>query len=118
VRSQSALAAAGDLPPWLGWEPLHRSHGAALLRKNPDHNGPLFPDVDPEQPYVWPESAPVKPAHRRVPAWVVRGTGAEAATMRELSFVGLRPVGDEDPAEPSGRATRSTKRRRRMHTFV
>jgi hypothetical protein len=118
VRSQSALAAAGDLPPWLGWEPLHRSHGAALLRKNPDHNGPLFPDVDPEQPYVWPESAPVKPAHRRVPAWVVRGTGAEAATMRELSFVGLRPVGDEDPAEPSGRATRSTKRRRQMHTFV
>src|SRR5918996_2725441 len=24
VRSQSALAAASDLPPWLGWEPLHR----------------------------------------------------------------------------------------------
>ena len=118
VRSHSALAAAGDLPPWLGWEPLHRSHRAALLRKDPDHYGPLFRDVDPEQPYVWPDSAPAKPDHGPVAAWVVRGTDAEAATMRELSCVGLRPVGDENPAEPLGRAIRSTKRRRQMHTFV
>lgn len=118
LRSQSQLAAAGDLPPWLGWAQLHRSHRAALLRKDPDHYGPLFPDDDPDQPYVWPESAPPQPAAGLVTAWVVRGTGAEVATMRELSFVGLRPVGDEDAAAPSGHATRNTKRRRQMHTFV
>lgn len=118
VRSQSALAAAGDLPPWLGWEPLHRSHRAALLRKDPDHYGPLFPDVDPDQPYVWPESAPPQPPSGLVTAWVVRGTGAEAASMRELSFVGLRPVGDENPAAPEGSATRNTKRRRQVRAFL
>jgi hypothetical protein len=91
VRSQSALAAAGDLPPWLGWEPLHRSHRAALLRKDPGHYGPLFPEVDPEQPYVWPDSARVKPAPGPVTAWVVRGTGAEAATIGDRVVV---PIGD------------------------
>jgi hypothetical protein len=57
VRSQRALAAAGELPPWLGWEPLHRSHRSALLRKDPAHYRPLFGDGLPDDlPYEWPVS--------------------------------------------------------------
>lgn len=53
-RSQTELAAAHRLPDWLGDERLHRSHRAALVRKDPEHYGPLFPDADPELPYFWP----------------------------------------------------------------
>lgn len=118
VRSQAELAVAGDLPPWIGWEPLHRSHRAALLRKHPEHYGPLFPDVDPDEPYVWPKSAMPDTSTGTVSAWVVRGTPAEVASMRQRSFVGLRPTGDEDAAAPIGRSPRNTKRRRQMRTFV
>jgi hypothetical protein len=54
VRTQTELAAAGDLPPWLGDEPLHRSHRSSLLRKNPDHYRPLFGDEPDDLEYVWP----------------------------------------------------------------
>ncbi len=53
-RSQRALRAAGLLPPWLGDRALHRSHRAALVRKDPALYGPLFGDVDAGLPYVWP----------------------------------------------------------------
>ncbi|MEJ2856888.1 MULTISPECIES: MSMEG_6728 family protein [unclassified Saccharothrix] len=56
VRTQAELAEAGDLPPWLGDEDLHHSHRSALVRKDPAHYGPLFPDVPPDLPYVWPAS--------------------------------------------------------------
>jgi hypothetical protein len=46
--------AEGLLPPWLGDEALHRSHRSALLRKDPDHYRPLFPDVPADLDYVWP----------------------------------------------------------------
>lgn len=118
VRSQASLARAGLLPPWLGYEPLHLSHRAALLRKDPDHYGRLFPGVDPDQPYVWPDAPPLRTAEAPVSAWVVRATAADVATMRQLSFVGLRPVGDEDPASPGGHGTRNTKRRRQVRAFV
>lgn len=52
--SQPELARLGQLPGWLGDERLHRSHQAALVRKDPDYYGPLFPDVDPALPYYWP----------------------------------------------------------------
>ena len=54
VRTQSELAAADALPPWLGDEALHRSHQSSLLRKDQDHYRPLFPDVPDDLPYVWP----------------------------------------------------------------
>lgn len=54
-RDQSALSAAEALPRWLGDEAFHRSHRAALVRKDPAHYGALFPDADPELPYVWPD---------------------------------------------------------------
>lgn len=53
-RTQSELAAAGALPPWLGDEALHLSHRSALLRKQPAWYGPRFGDVSPALPYVWP----------------------------------------------------------------
>ncbi|MFF5426473.1 MULTISPECIES: MSMEG_6728 family protein [unclassified Streptomyces] len=56
VRDQERLAAAGDLPPWLGDPAFHRSHRSALLRKAPDLYRPLFPDVPDDLPYVWPAS--------------------------------------------------------------
>ncbi|HXV92502.1 MAG TPA: MSMEG_6728 family protein [Pseudonocardia sp.] len=55
-RPQAELARAGGLPPWLGDERLHRSHRAALVRKDPAYYGPLFPDADPALGYFWPAS--------------------------------------------------------------
>ena len=52
--AKAELAGARAPPDWLGDERFHRSHRAALLRKDPEHYGPLFPDVDPDQPYHWP----------------------------------------------------------------
>lgn len=57
VRNQTVLAAASELPPWLGWPPLHRSHQSALIRKDPDYYRPRFGgDVPAHLPYVWPVS--------------------------------------------------------------
>ncbi len=53
-RPQVELSAAGALPGWLGDDRLHRSHRAALVRKDPARYAPLFPDVDPAMPYFWP----------------------------------------------------------------
>ena len=36
-RSQEELARLGNVPGWLGDERLHRSHQAALVRKNPEY---------------------------------------------------------------------------------
>ena len=54
VRTQAELAAATALPPWLGDESVHRSHRSALVRKEQQHYGPMFPDVPDDLPYVWP----------------------------------------------------------------
>jgi hypothetical protein len=62
-RSQRDLAAARELPPWLGDEDFHRSHQSALLRKDAAHYRPHFPDVPDDLPYVWPASD----RERRVP---------------------------------------------------
>ena len=59
VRTQPELATARALPRWLGDEAFHRSHRSALVRKDPDHYRPLFPDVPDDLPYVWP--TPVTP---------------------------------------------------------
>lgn len=57
VRDQPGLAVAGELPPWLGFEPLHRSHRSALLRKDPAHYRPRFGvELPDDLPYVWPVS--------------------------------------------------------------
>ncbi len=56
VRTEEELAAARELPPWLGQEAFHRSHQAALVRKDPEHYRRYFPDVPDDLPYVWPAS--------------------------------------------------------------
>ena len=56
VRGQEELAAAGELPPWLGDEAFHESHRSALVRKDPDVYAVLFPGVADDLPYVWPAS--------------------------------------------------------------
>ncbi len=53
-RTQAELAIAGELPPWLGHEPLHRSHRSALVRKDPLFYGQRFDDVGGDLEYVWP----------------------------------------------------------------
>lgn len=66
IRTQAELATAGELPPWLGDEELHRSHRSALVRKDPEHYGPLFPGVPDDLPYIWPVRSPaVLEAERR-----------------------------------------------------
>lgn len=57
ARTQPELARIGALPVWLGREDVHRSHRSALVRKDPGFYGPLFPDADPDEPYVWPVPA-------------------------------------------------------------
>ncbi|GAQ66513.1 MULTISPECIES: MSMEG_6728 family protein [Streptomyces] len=56
TRDQAGLAAAGELPPWLGDDAFHRSHRSALLRKDPDLYAGSFPGVPDDLPYVWPAS--------------------------------------------------------------
>ena len=56
VRSQAELAAADELPPWLGDDAVRRSHRSALVRKELGHYRRWFPDVPPDLPYVWPPS--------------------------------------------------------------
>ena len=57
VRARDVLAAAGDLPPWLGDPALHLSHRSALIRKDPGFYRPILgSDVPDDLPYVWPAS--------------------------------------------------------------
>ena len=44
--------------PWWWGGDIHVSHQANLVRKLPEHYGPLFPDVDPTLPYLWPGENP------------------------------------------------------------
>ena len=62
IRSEDELVAARAMPQWLGDPDFHRSHQSALLRKDPEHYGPLFPDVPDDLPYVWPPPADEDPA--------------------------------------------------------
>lgn len=75
VRTRRELAAAGELPPWLGDEDVHRSHRSALRRKDPSFYGELFRDVPDDLPYVWPLSD-------RVPAVPLSAEGAAGKPPR------------------------------------
>ncbi len=41
-------------PSWLDDETFHLAHRSNLIRKLPEHYGPLWPDVPNDLPYVWP----------------------------------------------------------------
>ena len=73
IRTQTELAADSALPPWLGQEGVHLSHRSALVRKDPERYGPLFPDVPDDLPYAWPvRSQAVIDAELRSAAYRVR----------------------------------------------
>ncbi|HUR75426.1 MAG TPA: MSMEG_6728 family protein, partial [Sporichthya sp.] len=80
------------LPPWFGWEPLHRSHRIALLRKEPESYHEHFPleagqpaEAHPVEGYVWPPDV--------FPTWPVRGDGLPLpAAVRALGFGEARPA--------------------------
>lgn len=42
------------LPLWDGLPGFHEAMRGNLVRKDPEHYGPLFPDADPAAEYVWP----------------------------------------------------------------
>jgi hypothetical protein len=58
IREYADLAAAGALPSWLFDEAVQLSHRSALLRKDPEHYGPLFPGTPTDLDYVWPVRSP------------------------------------------------------------
>jgi len=59
IRSYDVLKAVGALPPWLFDEAVQLSHRSSLLRKEPDHYGPIFPpDTPRDLDYVWPVRSP------------------------------------------------------------
>lgn len=53
ITIRSALPDTGP-PKWLGDPAFHRSHQSNLIRKLPSYYQPLWPDVSPFFPYVWP----------------------------------------------------------------
>jgi hypothetical protein len=115
ARTQADLAAAGRLPPWLGWSALHRSHHSALVRKDPVHYRQFFPDVPDDLDYVWPEPLPHEERPSRpLTAWIVRAAGAEIAEVfRRDDVVGLTGFGDV--TVPTGGRT---KRQRQVRRFA
>jgi hypothetical protein len=59
IRSYEELRSADALPPWLFDEAVQLSHRSSLLRKDPEHYGPLFPpDTPRDLDYVWPVRSP------------------------------------------------------------
>lgn len=85
VRTEAELAAAGALPSWLGDEALHLSHRSALVRKDPDHYRPLFPDAPDDLPYLWPvrSEAALEAEARKAEAAVRRGQRAHQRRLEE-----------------------------------
>lgn len=59
IRGYDDLLAADALPRWLFDEALQLSHRSSLLRKDPEHYGPLFPSGTPRDlDYIWPVRSP------------------------------------------------------------
>jgi hypothetical protein len=107
LRPQAELAAAGDLPPWLGDEALHRSHQSALVRKDPEWYGPRFPGVPDDLPYLWPVRAPgVVEAEER------RAAAAAARAEREARKVQLEA---EKAARKRSRTAKKAARTRKAN---
>jgi hypothetical protein len=105
IRSQPELAEAAALPPWLDDEALHRSHRSALLRKDPAHYRPLFPDDPDDEDYVWPVRSPaVIEAQRRK---------AENAALRaQRAIVRAQEEAERDRRRRSRAAKRGWRTRR------
>jgi hypothetical protein len=51
---KAGAGASTKMPPWFGDSAFHDSHKSNLIRKKPEHYGPMWPDVPPDLPYIWP----------------------------------------------------------------
>ena len=84
---EDELAVRGLLPPWLGNPVYHASHRSSLVAKLPEHYRPLFPDADPDAPYVWPAPMfprwPVRRSGRLTPASAAAALGVDPETADE-----------------------------------
>ncbi|HEY0237149.1 MAG TPA: MSMEG_6728 family protein [Friedmanniella sp.] len=67
IRSEGELREAAAMPPWdVDGDAVLESHRSALVRKDRELYGPMFPEADPAVPYVWPvRSASVVEAEQR-----------------------------------------------------
>ncbi|HUR52321.1 MAG TPA: MSMEG_6728 family protein [Mycobacteriales bacterium] len=54
ARTQAQLAAAGDVPAWLGDERVHLSHRSRLIQKDPGFYRPHFPGTPEDLECFWP----------------------------------------------------------------
>lgn len=86
IRTQSDLAGADALPPWLGDQAVLLSHQSALVRKDPGFYQAQFPGVPADLPYIWPvRSERVLEAERRKASnAVLRSERAAARAAQEL----------------------------------
>jgi hypothetical protein len=107
---RQTLERIGQLPPWLGDERLHRSHRAALVRKDPDFYRPVLGDVDEPADYWWPGGPDAVP--RPVdgsPLWVVRPVTAaahDALLLEGLVGLGAESGIDVDASGPGAGSLR------------
>ncbi|WP_336923593.1 MSMEG_6728 family protein [Aquipuribacter sp. SD81] len=82
------LVADGQVPPWLGLDAVHQSHRSALVRKDPAHYRPFFPDVPDDLPYVWPRAS--------FPRWPLRRGHHHALPLAAaLDLVGAETVPED-----------------------
>jgi hypothetical protein len=110
IRSEEALREADAMPPWdVDGDPVLESHRSALVRKDPELYGPLFPDADPAVPYVWPvRSASVIEAEQRKAANAVKREERRLAKLVEEAELARRR---RSAAARRGAKTRAEKKR-------
>ena len=108
IREYAELAAAGALPRWLFDEAVLVSHRSSLLRKNPEHYGPLFPGTPPDIDYVWPVRSPavIERELRKEEAAQRRAQRTAEKLVRELATARER----RSRAAKRGWQTRATRR--------
>ena len=92
IRTQAELAQDGALPAWLGDEVLHLSHRSALLRKEPDWYGTLFPGLSDDLPYRWPirSANAVQAEPRKAERDIVRTERAAARAAQDAERASRR----------------------------
>jgi hypothetical protein len=104
IRSQAELAEAGALPPWLHDERLHRSHRAALVRKDPERYGSMFPDAPADLEYWWPVRSPkvVEAEERRRQNEAARLARRRSAAAKKAATTRARNRALRTHADPAG----------------
>lgn len=110
IRTEDALRAADAMPPWVvDGDPVLESHRSALVRKDPETYGPMFPEVDPGVPYVWPVRSPnvVEAEQRRAANAVLR----EQRRLAKLAEEAERARKRRSAAAKRGAKTRAAKKR-------